>query len=362
MKLLEPSSDALTAHLRRRNTQHLGVGSWATLVAFMGFAVLDSITFTEALWEVWFVRVCCVAVLAFIFVAHRIAPLWTETWIHPISLGVTFVCAAGIAVMTWLHSGYESPYYAGICLVLLAAGFLFTWSRRRTYVLYAAVYATYMAPFALRLIEVHDWRLVVSNQFFLLGTIALSVLIQVSRYDRECEELRMKATLEEMATTDELTRLNNRRRFFELAQYELGRAQRYGRDLTAIMVDIDHFKAINDAYGHLVGDDVLRAVANHLAGSVRSQDIIGRYGGEEFAIVTPETGLEAATENVAKRLCESLALTPILTSAGPIRVTVSVGVATYTSSMKDISILLDKADEALYLAKRRGRNLVVSVA
>jgi diguanylate cyclase (GGDEF)-like protein len=123
------------------------------------------------------------------------------------------------------------------------------------------------------------------------------------------------------------------------------------------MVDIDHFKKVNDNYGHIIGDLVLTKVAACCLENIRDVDILSRYGGEEFAIILPETNLQAASE-AAERLRQNIAKLPILTSQAPIKVTVSLGVATVDAKTPDILSLLSQADDALYMAKSQGRNRV----
>jgi diguanylate cyclase (GGDEF)-like protein len=128
--------------------------------------------------------------------------------------------------------------------------------------------------------------------------------------------------------------------------------------MSALMLDIDHFKQVNDRYGHAAGDDVIRAVAARLQGVIRTMDIIGRYGGEEFALVLPETG-ETATV-LGERLRTAIEDTPITTCEGEISVTISVGHALMDASDTELADTLNRADAALYEAKRQGRNRVVS--
>ncbi len=162
-----------------------------------------------------------------------------------------------------------------------------------------------------------------------------------------------------LAVTDELTGAYNRRHLFELAEFEFAQARRYMRPLSAIMFDLDRFKDINDTYGHAIGDQVLRWVAGHCRGVVRDVDVWGRYGGEEFAVVLPETELKGAVQ-VAERLRREVADLPIETARGPIHVTVSLGVAELGDEMSDVHALIDRADAAMYFAKRTGRNRVES--
>ena len=131
--------------------------------------------------------------------------------------------------------------------------------------------------------------------------------------------------VQRLAITDSLTGLYNRRHFFELAEHELQRARRYRRFLSAMMLDIDHFKQVNDTYGHAVGDHVLKEVADCCRQAMRKEDVLGRYGGDEFAIMLPESDL-VTTCQVAERLRQSIAQKTIETEVGPVTVTVSLGV------------------------------------
>lgn len=162
-----------------------------------------------------------------------------------------------------------------------------------------------------------------------------------------------------IASIDPLTGALNRRSFTERAVAELGRARRYGRPVSLLMIDADRFKAINDTYGHSGGDAVLKALSRQLTQTLRPSDIFGRFGGEEFAVVLPETGLESA-EIVAERICAELAALPVVGNETEIRFTVSIGVAEFEPDATEIKATLDRADAALYQAKAQGRNRVVT--
>ncbi|RKZ09084.1 hypothetical protein DRQ25_07465 [Candidatus Fermentibacteria bacterium] len=162
-----------------------------------------------------------------------------------------------------------------------------------------------------------------------------------------------------MASTDYLTGLNNRRHFFELAEQEIQGAHRYKRFISAIMLDVDNFKKINDTYGHTIGDQVLKDVAECCRQTMRKVDVLGRYGGEEFAVLLPESDLSAACR-AAERLRQRIALNVIDTESGTVRVTASFGVATLGDDRSTLGALLIGADRALYAAKRNGRNQVCS--
>ena len=163
--------------------------------------------------------------------------------------------------------------------------------------------------------------------------------------------------LRQLAITDGLTGVFNYRYFMELGRREFERVRRYGRHLSLIMVDIDHFKKTNDTYGHAVGDGALRVVAQICQKTVRNVDILARIGGEEFAVLLPETALEKAWL-VAERLRLSLSRAVMRTKAGELRLTASLGVGAVEQETKDFEDLLRSVDSALYAAKRNGRNRV----
>jgi len=164
-----------------------------------------------------------------------------------------------------------------------------------------------------------------------------------------------KAQLWEMAINDSLTGLHVRRYFMAKLQDEIHRTQRYKKNLTVVMGDLDKFKSINDKYGHTNGDNVLKAVGTYLQSSIRDVDSIGRYGGEEFIMFLPETG-SAAAYILADRLRRGVAQLEVGNLPA---VTISLGIATFPDDGKGIEELVQKADAALYAAKENGRNQVV---
>ncbi len=160
-----------------------------------------------------------------------------------------------------------------------------------------------------------------------------------------------------LSITDPLTELSNRRYFFDVAKFEFERTHRYKRTLSIMMVDIDHFKNINDIHGHAVGDLALREIATRIKNSVRAVDIVARYGGEEFIILMPETELNEACQ-VAERVRRSVADNPIEEDIATINATLSIGVAEIDELSKNMDQLIIYADQALYAAKAAGRNRV----
>ena len=162
--------------------------------------------------------------------------------------------------------------------------------------------------------------------------------------------------LAEHAHIDPLTELPNRRALTEQLQKEWARCERHGGSLTLIMADVDHFKAVNDTYGHSVGDRVLKAVADAIAGECRRVDFAARYGGEEFAILAPSQ-TAASAMILAQRCREAVEQTRVHTDAGEVGVTISMGVAD-SDIANTVIELIESADSCLYQAKDAGRNMV----
>ncbi len=167
--------------------------------------------------------------------------------------------------------------------------------------------------------------------------------------------------LKEMATTDELTGLYNRRYFMETAESQIKQAIRYQRPFSMMMFDLDHFKRINDTFGHDAGDRVLQAAAKVMQEIFRSVDLIGRIGGEEFAVAMPETDLDMA-KKAGERLRDSLMQARVKIRDESIRFTASIGITHLTSPQTTLAQMLKQADESLYRAKNEGRNRVVVTA
>jgi len=167
--------------------------------------------------------------------------------------------------------------------------------------------------------------------------------------------IRNAEQLERLATTDVLTGLYNRRHFLTALEAEWSRFHRYYRSISVLMLDIDHFKAVNDRYGHAVGDEALKAVANACLEGKRKSDTVGRIGGEEFAVLLPETSLSRA-KIVAERIRKRIAAQTLRANEVPFQVTASIGIAEASVSMSGTETLMSAADQALYQAKAEGRN------
>jgi diguanylate cyclase (GGDEF)-like protein/PAS domain S-box-containing protein len=168
------------------------------------------------------------------------------------------------------------------------------------------------------------------------------------------------AEVQRLSMTDPLTELFNRRGLFVVGSREIEHARRFKRPVSALLLDIDHFKPINDTYGHSVGDQVLKELARTLRDLLRRSDVLARYGGEEFAILLPEIHLQNA-KDLAERIRETIEKTPFETSVGQISITVSLGAAETLHCGLDLVGLLECADQALYIAKNNGRNRVETI-
>jgi two-component system cell cycle response regulator len=197
-----------------------------------------------------------------------------------------------------------------------------------------------------------SWSVQISRLIMMLTASALSLSL-VSRSQR----------LLQLATSDPLTGLFNRGYVDDRLAIELGRARRYGKLLSIAVIDADRFKSLNDMHGHSVGDLVLRKIGTTLRESCRQSDTVGRYGGEEFVVILPETDIETAQRKL-ESLRELVARTPIeLTSRGEnVQVTISTGLASFPQDGQDAAQLFALADERMFQAKREGRNRVVAGA
>lgn len=163
--------------------------------------------------------------------------------------------------------------------------------------------------------------------------------------------------LQSLAAIDPLTGLYNRRQFETLARAELARCQRYVRPCSFLMIDVDHFKLVNDTFGHEMGDWVLKMVANTLTAARRDADVVARFGGEEFVIMLPETTRDAAAM-VAERIRSTVAASALAVGDSRLSLTISVGVGETMAGLPGVEAVLRDADQALYDAKANGRNIV----
>jgi diguanylate cyclase (GGDEF)-like protein len=182
-----------------------------------------------------------------------------------------------------------------------------------------------------------------------------NALLQRRLVEKQIEIEAVVAQAQEVAHTDELTYLPNRRQIIGDLQREVIHSDRYRTPLSISMLDLDHFKLVNDSFGHTVGDQILREAARRLRDNIREPDIVGRYGGEEFLVILANSSLEAATIQ-AERLCRMLRSAPVSASGNEYHITLSAGVAEYRMGQEDWQKFLNRADAAMYQAKAEGRD------
>ena len=215
-----------------------------------------------------------------------------------------------------------------------------------------AVYASQASAevfesFATWPINAYTFMLGAVSQFFISSLFVLMLSYKLNQ------------SLESIATIDGLTSILNRRGLEDAALKMQDMCKRINLSMTVILIDIDHFKKVNDKYGHLTGDDVLRHIAKVVAGILRSSDVFGRYGGEEFCAFLPNT-TESDAIGLAERIRAGVEASPLKLERGPIKTTISIGVADSVRAGYDFKGLIAAADGALYSAKNGGRNQVVS--
>jgi diguanylate cyclase (GGDEF)-like protein len=202
---------------------------------------------------------------------------------------------------------------------------------------------------------------------YLVNSTIAELRVRIETTERRAEEDRSRLEalvrertreLDRLATTDLLTETFNRRRLKEIAGHELSRARRFNQPLCVAMLDLDHFKTINDTFGHSVGDIALQMAAAAIRSRVRSHDHVGRYGGEEFVVVLPGTAQGGAIR-LAESVRDAIATVVLETETGPVTLTTSAGVAEWDGA-ETLDEVLARADAALYRAKEAGRNCVVA--
>ena len=200
-----------------------------------------------------------------------------------------------------------------------------------------------------------DWTLGIILAVLCPLLLATPVYYQVFKLVKKLGET--EAELKLLAREDSLTRTYNRRYFTELAEREVERCQNLSQPLALLLLDVDHFKIINDSYSHLVGDQVLVQIGWSIRQIIRDTDLLGRYGGDEFLLLLPNTNRSQAL-SLAERICTAIARRKFKSDCGLVQITVSIGVANAYASQDSVMMLLRKADKALYQAKNAGRNRV----
>jgi diguanylate cyclase len=340
------------------------------------FGILDRLVIPDIKVYAWVVRLLLVCPLLLMVFIGTFSKFYRKIMLPSLFLA-GFASGAGIiAMIINAPSPSNHLYYSGVLLCVLfyfvfvpdfIVATILSWS---LFVLYVV-----MISFCSEI----SWPALLNNTslfaaFNITGMFASysferymrSDFLQQNTIRKQTEELRAalfnvelaRQEAEELSQLDPLTNLFNRRHFLAIAEQEFERSLRHQHCLAIIILDLDYFKAINDTHGHYVGDVVLQEVAEKIRGTIRRQDTPCRYGGEEFAVLLPETDLFAA-DSIGRRLQQVIEETNIETEKGPFSVTISVGIATLPEGdHTQVDVLIDRADQALYEAKRAGRNQV----
>ncbi|HYC03620.1 MAG TPA: GGDEF domain-containing protein [Azospirillaceae bacterium] len=320
-------------------------------LALLGYAAWDTVL--DPRWAAWSVAIRLSGALIMIACVWKLARD-PEAPLTPLSLLIVTAGTSAIALTQFLVDRGWDFGTAGLALFPTVSAIAVVRARD--------IPAVNLPPFLvvaglLALDGVSGF--VLFNTLAFLGTGIFTAYILAIGLERSYREAyRLEANLEAEARQDPLTGVANRRRFVEQAVLEVERTRRFQRPLSALLLDLDHFKRINDSHGHAVGDEVLRAVAQLCQRSLRQTDLFARLGGEEFVALLPETDIEEAAI-LGERLRALLEATPALETPSRLVVTTCVGVATCDLSNPSWQDMLEAGDRALYEAKRRGRNRVV---
>ncbi len=267
----------------------------------------------------------------------------------PVTVAIT--CLTLLALLGWID--YQTGDYSLIVFYLVPVS-LAAWFIGRSSGMFFCLLALVTrfivneAPgnFSFQNASLHYWNECVELLFLLI----MSLLFSTLRNTLETEK--------SLASIDPLTAALNRRAFFDVAEYEINRSQRYGHAITVAYIDLDHFKEINDRMGHAVGDRLLTTVTETIAGNMRSTDILARFGGDEFVIMLPETAGDAAATFLGK-------LHTLLNQAMQAQgwgVTFSIGAVTYRKPPATVEEIIKKADTLMYDVKRSGKNRLLHIA
>ncbi len=257
-----------------------------------------------------------------------------------------------IALMMFIPIRFSLAFVGGLYGVVITLAT--RWAMGSSKANLIGLFFVLMLPFVLGAATAMRLGISQRKQFALLSQTAKINQELALEIDRR-RALELKLT--EMAATDPLTGLYNRREYEMLFTHEIERARRADTPLSVCIVDLDHFKKVNDTYGHGAGDEVLRRTAGLLKDKLRSMDIVGRLGGEEFIILLPQTTIDQAAM-IGNRILEALAATDIDTGAAIIRITATIGISQMIPSDPNFNAIIQRADEALYRGKETGRNRV----
>jgi len=345
--------DARNAKMLRLET---GLGS--LLVA--AFWILDWMFVREHIMLTGILRGTVVAYALGIYLLSRAKPRLVERYVDRLAFSVNLAAGWSIAAIVWLEGGLESPYYAGLNLLVLCIGIMFLWTLRTALLLNGLIYAFYMLPLVFGWIEPIDPGVILMNQFFLVSTIIITAAAQNARFALQRREFlaeRERSVLREevaaMSRGGLRPELHDRAQFLLLAEDEFQRSRRFDRPMACLVMGIDSFAEINEQYDDSVGDELLDYVSQRIVKDIRQFDLVGKYHADEFVFLLPETEI-ANARDVAERLIDNLAHTPVSTRAGIVEITLSLGLSEMHGDTPDLAALLSRAIAALEQAKVEG--------
>ncbi|MCX4245173.1 protein kinase domain-containing protein [Paraliomyxa miuraensis] len=366
-----PSMDALLtgfedfkASVDAYNTEMLRLESGLGTIMVLAFWILDWMFVPEHVLLALIIRLGIGGAALSVHVLCRRRPRLVERHIDDLSLVINILTGWGMSAIIWLAGGYESGYYAGLNLLVLSLGIMFLWTVRRALLLNGIVYAFYMAPLVLGLVEVRDPSVVLSNQFFLLSTMIIVVAAQRQRYIQqrrqfiaEQERTQLREEVAAMARGRRRVDLYERSQFLLLADDEFQRSRRDRRPVWCVVVGVDGFGELDARYGDEVKDELLAGLRQRLAEDLWRFDLAGRYRGDEFVFLLSDAQ-PASVRQLTERLLEALGGEPVPTQAGPVALTLSAGLAS-SSATEHLTTLLSHAISALEQARRAGGARVV---
>jgi diguanylate cyclase (GGDEF)-like protein len=367
-----PSMEALLgafldfqAKVDARNTAMLRLETGLGSLLVGAFWILDWLFVREHIWVTGILRGLVIAYALSIYALCRQRPRLVERHVDMLAFSVNLAAGWSIAAIAWLEGGLESPYYAGLNLLVLCIGLMFLWPRRTALLLDGLIYAFYMLPLLGGFVPVRDPSMILMNQFFLVSTIILTVAAmhqrlvqQRSEFMAEQERLQLREEVAAMTRGGDRPELYDRAKFLVLAEDELKRSRRYGRPLACLVLGIDRYTEIVEQHDTSVGQEVIEYLAQSIVKDIRQFDLVGKYHADEFVLLLPETTLDDARE-LADRLIGNRTVS---TRAGLIEITPSVGLAALRDDTPDLASLLSRAVASLEQAKRDGgsRSLVWS--
>ncbi len=359
--------EAFQRNIATMNSRTLRIGGYLLIFNILAFWVLDWFVFPRSLLIVTaFLRLIPAIVGAFIIYLTYKKKEFVSKHNFSLVIAMTFTTALVTGLKCWMTEGINSQYFIGICMMGSYMAVTCMLDSKQATILAGTMYLAYLLPLVY-FEQFLPLNAFITNQAFFMGLVVSAITGQVKRIGSERLRFEQKlsnrnalARINKLATIDSLTGLKNRHYLIDVAGREIDRCRRHKRDAAVLILDLDHFKKINDVHGHAAGDIVLKCIGKMLNKSVRSIDIPCRYGGEEFVVVMPDISFADAVYTVVERIHNNLRSKPIALSEAPnsetLLITASIGVAMLQGEDDDLNSMIERADTYLYQAKNNGRN------